>query len=167
MRSPDFHHDFGALRVERTGGREPREKLLQRVQVHANGPEQFSVFRYRRGQKRRKSQLQRALAVSPRLQLARGWIGAGFQRGAECRRPSDTPSNRFVERGFARCPLVHQTSTDENTAESAIADGKWRRKIHQLVDHARSVGELMMFRWQHGGNHQRSLQVRLLAAHDT
>src|SRR5450759_4672162 len=132
---------------------------MQRVQVHTNRIEQLSMVGSGRGKQLGKSQLQRTFAVGPGLQLPLGRIRASFQRRAQRRRPSAAPSNRLMEGGFARCPLMHQASTDEDTTESAVASGKGRRKIHQVLNHSLVVGKLVMRRGRHRGYGKRPLEL--------
>ena len=132
-----------------------------------NGSEQIGVIGRETRKQFRESQLQRAIAVGPGLQLPLSWIGACLERCAHRCRSRDASSNRFVERRFARRPLMHQAATDEDTAESTIPDGKWWRQIHQRFDYQLVIGELMMDSGPNFGNAQRPLQLILFAAHDT
>ena len=62
---------------------------------------------------------------------------------------------------------MHKPSADEYAAESAITHGEGRRKIHQFGNHFPIVPDPVMHHRRDPGNGRSSVQLRMLASHDT
>lgn len=104
---------------------------------------------------------------NPRTELSISGISTRFQRHNERIGSRDSSPKCLVQGRLARCPLMHETACDETPANPAVTNRNWVGKHNQLAHNPRIVRYLQGYGWKYAGNQRRSLQLFVIAAHNT